>query len=399
MIDPQLELTLLQHAGARLVALHTPDGKNLMLRGATAQLVIDETVDLNDHNLLDLIGGALDTLQQTKNRVLRVMGPSPRAPDTVVEVVLDEKPLHDAMIAYSWRVLGVSIVISLVTATLIFLALQWLIIRPMRRITNEMVRFRTDPEAPLEAVVPVRSDEIGVAEREFGLMRREVRRALKQKERLAALGTAVNKINHDLRGVLSTARLVADRLTGSGDPDVRKAAPALVKALDRAVDLCSDTLNFTREGPPRPELSQFALQELCQEVKESLNRLLIDGKAIDAPIDSGFSIVADRSQMFRVIRNLGENALQMGAQNVTISAGRTNGKVEIEITDDGPGLPPKAVENLFRPFRGSARAGGTGLGLAIARELARVQGGDLRLAASSGKGACFAIELPDRKSA
>jgi signal transduction histidine kinase len=399
MIDPQLELTLLQHAGARLVALHTPDGKNLMLRGATAQLVIDETVDLNDHNLLDLIGGALDTLQQTKNRVLRVMGPSPRAPDTVVEVVLDEKPLHDAMIAYSWRVLGVSIVISLVTATLIFLALQWLIIRPMRRITNEMVRFRTDPEAPLEAVVPVRSDEIGVAEREFGLMRREVRRALKQKERLAALGTAVNKINHDLRGVLSTARLVADRLTGSGDPDVRKAAPALVKALDRAVDLCSDTLNFTREGPPRPELSQFALQELCQEVKESLNRLLIDGKAIDAPIDSGFSIVADRSQMFRVIRNLGENALQMGAQNVTISAGRTNGKVEIEVTDDGPGLPPKAVENLFRPFRGSARAGGTGLGLAIARELARVQGGDLRLAASSGKGACFAIELPDRKSA
>ena len=78
---------------------------------------------------------------------------------------------------------------------------------------------------------------------------------------------------------------------------------------------------------------------------------------------------------------------------------RHDGKVEIEVADDGPGLPPKAVENLFRPFRGSARAGGTGLGLAIARELARVQGGDLKLAESSGRGARFAIELPDRKTA
>ncbi|HVZ00268.1 MAG TPA: HAMP domain-containing sensor histidine kinase, partial [Dongiaceae bacterium] len=242
-------------------------------------------------------------------------------------------------------------------------------------------------------------DEIGVAEREFGLMRREVRRALTQKERLAALGTAVNKINHDLRGVLSTARLVADRMIGSGDPDVKKAAPALVKALDRAVDLCSDTLNFTREGPPRPELSSFALNELCQEVKDSLGRHLTDGKAIETAVDQDFSVVADRGQMFRMIRNLGENALQMGAQHVTISAARRGGKVEIEVVDDGPGLPPKAVENLFRPFRGSARAGGTGLGLAIARELARVQGGDLKLAESSGRGARFAIELPDRKTA
>jgi len=69
---------------------------------------------------------------------------------------------------------------------------------------------------------------------------------------------------------------------------------------------------------------------------------------------------------------------------------------EIEVVDDGPGLPPKAVENLFRPFRGSARAGGTGLGLAIARELIRVQGGDLRLAESGVHGARFAIELPER---
>lgn len=396
MIDPQLELTLLQHAGARLVALHTPDGKNLMLRGATAaQLVIDETIDLDDRSPIGLITSAFDTLGHTKNRLLRVMGHSPRAPDTLVEVVLDEQPLHEAMVAFSWRVLGLSIVISLITATLIFLALQWFIIRPMQRMTGEMVRFRNEPEAPLDEPPSKRRDEIGIAEREFEQMRAEVRRALQQKERLAALGTAVNKINHDLRGILSTARLVADRLTGSGDPDVRKAAPALEKALDRAVDLCSDILNFTREGPPRPELTRFPLSELCLEVKESLARHLVDGKRLETDMENGFAIVADRGQLFRVIRNLGENALQMGAQTVTVRAARADGKVEIEVVDDGPGLPPKAVENLFRPFRGSARAGGTGLGLAIARELVRVQGGDLRLADSGVNGARFAIELPD----
>ena len=397
MIDPQLELTLLQHAGARLVALHTPDGKNLMLRGATAaQLVIDETIDLDDRGPLNLITGAFDAMSHTQNRVLRVMGHSPRAPDTIIEVVLDEGPLHQAMVSYSWRVLGLSIVISLITATLIFLALQWFIIRPMQRITGEMVRFRGDPEMPLEGPPSKRKDEIGIAEREFEEMRSEVRRALQQKERLAALGIAVNKINHDLRGILSTARLVADRLTGSGDPDVRKAAPALEKALDRAVDLCSDILNFTREGPPRPELTRFPLNELCLEVQESLVRHLTEGKALETEMADGFAITADRGQLFRVIRNLGENALQMGAQRVTVRAVRADGKVEIEVVDDGPGLPPKAVENLFRPFRGSARAGGTGLGLAIARELIRVQGGDLRLAESGVNGARFAIELPDR---
>ena len=397
MIDPQLELTLLKHAGAKLVALHTPDGKNLMLRGATAgQMVIDETINLDDRSPLNLIAGAFETLGHVQNRTLRVMGHSPRAPDTVIEVVLDEAPLRQAMIAYSWRVLGLSIVISLITATLIFLSLQWFIIRPMQRMTAEMVRFRGDPEAPLVEAPSRRRDEIGIAEREFGEMRAEVRRALQQKERLAALGTAVNKINHDLRGILSTARLVADRLTGSGDPDVRAAAPALEKSLDRAVDLCSDILNFTREGLPQPELSQFSLGELCGEVKESLVSHLAEGKAVETEIADGFVLVADRGQLFRVIRNLGENALQMGAQHVTVKAARSGGKVEIDVVDDGPGLPPKAVENLFRPFRGSARAGGTGLGLAIARELIRNQGGDLRLAESGVSGARFAIELPDR---
>lgn len=394
MIDPELEIRLLNHAGARLIGLHDRGGKNLMMRGTTPPLVVVSTFDLGDRNFIGLVREGLVTLLQQHNRVLRVKGYSPRAADVLVDVVFDEWPLRQAMIAYSWRIVGLSVVISLITAALVFGALQWLIIRPMRHLTYGMVLFRQDPESmPAGFGKTTRADEIGVAEREFAEMQERVRQALREKARLAALGTAVTKINHDLRGILATARLIADRLAESDDPDVRRAAPALVRSLDRAVELCSDTLNFTREGPPQPEIADVSLAELVDEVGESLGRLLVEGRSFSCEISRDIRVRADRGQLFRVLRNLGENALQMGARRVAVSAASAAGRVEIRVADDGPGLPPKAVENIFVPFRGSARSGGTGLGLAIARELMRVQGGDLRLISNTPTGATFGLDL------
>lgn len=400
MIDPELEIKLLNNAGARLIALRTPDGKNLVMRGSTPPPIIDATIDLSDRMPTTLIRDALETLWVGGNRLLRVKGQTPRAGDAWLDVVLDEAPLRQAMIAYSWRILGLSIVISLVTAAMIFGALQWLLIRPMRNLTQRMMEFRANPEdMSRDEAAARRRDEIGVAEREFVQLQKQIRKALKQRERLAALGTAVSKINHDLRGVLATAQLVADRLAHSDNPEVKKMAPALVRSLDRAIALCSDTLNFTREGPAKPEYSRFPLAELHGEVGESLGKYLNGMVALKADFSQDFVLMADRGQLYRVIHNLAENALQMGAHNVAVRARRAEGKVEIEVADDGPGLPPKALQSLFVPFKGSARSGGTGLGLAIARELMRVQGGDLKLANNDAKGATFVLELPDRHAA
>lgn len=397
MIDPQLELKLLDHVGAYLIALHTTDGKNLMLRGAAPPLIVNATIDLSDRSWTDDLGDAIDTLRQSDKRLLRVKGYADRAPDTQVEMVIDEWPLHQAMIAYSWRVLGVSVVISLITASLIFTALQWLIIRPVKRVTWRILRFRDNPELAVDdQAVSRRSDEIGMVERELVDMEAQVRQALTQHARLAALGTAVGKINHDLRGILATARLVADRIVESDDPDVQKAAPALVRSLDRAVDLCSDTLNFTREGPPKPELSRFPLADLHDEIGESLATQLNGSNVWRADFPAEFTLSADREQLFRIIRNLAENAFQAGAHEVCLTARQEDGRSHLEVRDDGPGLPPKALENLFVPFRGSARAGGTGLGLAIARELMRAQGGDLSLQRNGSDGATFSLYLPQR---
>jgi len=399
MIDPELEIKLLDNAGARLIALRTPDGKNLVLRGSTPPPIIDATIDLSDQMATSLISDAFETLWVGGNRLLRVKGQTPRAGDAWLDVVLDEAPLRQAMISYSWRILGLSIVISLVTAALIFGALQWLLIRPMRNLTQRMVDFRANPEdMSRDDAAARRRDEIGVAEREFLQLQQQIRKALKQRERLAALGTAVSKINHDLRGVLATAQLVADRLAHSDNPEVKKMAPALVRALDRAIALCSDTLNFTREGPAKPEYSRFPLAEVHGEVGESLGKYLNGTASLKADFEQDFALTADRGQLYRVIHNLAENALQMGAQNVAVRARRAEGRIEIEIADDGPGLPPKALQSLFVPFKGSTRSGGTGLGLAIARELMRVQGGDLKLASNEATGATFILELPDRRA-
>jgi signal transduction histidine kinase len=263
-----------------------------------------------------------------------------------------------------------------------------------------MMDFRTNPEdMEHDESARRRSDEIGVAEREFLQLQKQIRKALKQRERLAALGTAVTKISHDLRGVLATAQLVADRLAHSDNPEVKKMAPALVRSLDRAIALCTDTLNFTREGPSKPDYQRFPLAELQEELGESLGKYLNGAKALSAEFAEDFALTADRGQLYRVIHNLAENALQMGAAKVELRARRGDGKVEIEVADDGPGLPPKALQNLFIPFQASTRSGGTGLGLAIARELMRVQGGDLRLARNDANGATFVLELPDRDAA
>ncbi len=226
-------------------------------------------------------------------------------------------------------------------------------------------------------------------------MQETVRQSLKQKERLAALGAAVSKINHDLRGILSTVRLMSDRLSESDSPEVKRVTPGLIAAIDRAVALCTGTLNFTRQDGAPLHPSGFALRGLVAEVAESLARPGDNSFKLVNEVDPDFAVQADRDQLFRALENLSRNAAEAGAKHCAVRAQREGGDVVIEVSDDGPGLAPKARENLFRPFAGSARPGGTGLGLAIAREVMRAHGGDIQLKTSTGAGTVFTLSLPN----
>jgi signal transduction histidine kinase len=314
-------------------------------------------------------------------------------PSDVVDILIDEAPMRAEMIDFSKRILGLSIMISLFTAMLVFFSLHWLMVRPMRRISESMIAFRENPEDGSTIVHPsMRSDEVGVVERELTAMQLAIRDSLTQQTHLAALGTAVGKISHDLRNMLTTARLVSDRLAESGDPQVRHASPRLVSALDRAVDLCTRTLDFTRDGAPRLEPRHFALAPMLDDVRSDL---LPDGEVVIWEIESdSIAVYADRSQFYRVIANIALNALQSGATLIAMSARDAGDRIEIDIRDNGPGLPPRASEKLFQPFAGSTRQGGAGLGLAITREIMRAHGGDVALLHTSAKGTAFRLVLP-----
>jgi signal transduction histidine kinase len=292
------------------------------------------------------------------------------------------------------RILELSIVISLITAALVYLSLQLLLVRPMRRITASMTLFRQDPEDASRRIAPSgRHDEIGRAEDELAMLQETVRQALGQRARLAALGTAVTKINHDLRAILATARLVSDGLADSAAPEVRRVAPRLFDAIDRAVALCTRTLDFSREGAPPFAPSQFTLRPLIEEIGPAV-AAGDDGPEIALAVPAELTVRADRDQLYRVLLNLAQNAIEAGARRLSFAAAAADGTISLDIADDGHGLPPRARENLFRPFFGSARPGGSGLGLAIARELMRGQGGDLGLVATTGAGTTFRLTLP-----
>jgi signal transduction histidine kinase len=394
MIDEDLERELLEHVRAYSVGLTRPGAGKLMLMVSTPGPV-DASYDLREGSFFGLIGDAFMTLMEDDGRILRIVGVSPKDRQTLVEVVLEEAPLRRDMIAYSERILALSLVISLFTAALVYLSLHLLMVRPMRRITENMARFRDDPEDVSRIMSPSgRSDEVGVAQRELAEMQEGLRGALQQRARLAALGTGVTKISHDLRNILATARLVSDRLAKSDDPEVRRVTPTLLSAIDRAVNLCAQTLNFTREGAPTVDLSRFDLRELVAEVGASLPEQVNGEAVLSNLLEASFEVAADREQLHRVLNNLGQNAVQAGATRVEVSARREDDRCVIDVSDNGPGLSPRARAHLFKPFSGSSRPGGTGLGLAIARELMRAHGGDIRLERSTSEGTCFRLVLP-----
>jgi signal transduction histidine kinase len=397
-LDQALTDELLAEVGVHEIVLHRPDGMVQMLDGP-APPQPDVTFLIGGGNVPIWIQRSFETLFSSGNRVMRVFGASPFEPDTKIEILLDEAPLRAEMWKFGGRIFQLSIILSLIAAALVFVSLQWLLVRPMRRITASMASFSHDPEDASRVIVPRGGrDEIGQAEKELAAMQETVRQALGQRARLAALGTAVTKINHDLRNILATARLVTDGLTTSAAPEVRRVAPRLIEAIDRAVALCSQTLDYSREGAPPFAPSRFKLRPLLDEIGPGL-AMPEDGFSIQLDAPPELTLKADRDQIYRVLLNLARNSVEAGAHHLRIGASRQEDLVAIDVSDDGPGLAPRARENLFRPFAASGRPGGSGLGLAIARELMRLHGGDLVLVASTGGGTAFRITMPAPKPA
>lgn len=404
MVPESLAKQILKSIGARAVAMKMGNQRRL-LAASDMPSAIAQDIDMREVSWWRSIVDAFDTLLTCKpGDVMRVIGAAPMGGD-FLEIILDEAPLCKAMLAFSVNILLLSLAISCITAMLVFFALHYLLVRPMWRITRNMVAFRADPENPSRIIAESgRLDEIGTAEGELAAMQRELASMLHQQSRLAALGLAVSKINHDLRNLLASAQIFSDQLSTLPDPKVQRFAPKLMRALERAIDFCQTTISYGRAQEPPPDRKTIQVEPLIEEVHEAL------GLGLGVPIrwivavERGLTVEADHDQLFRVLVNIARNAMQAletrgtrdPARDQIRITGRREGSVAIiEVSDTGPGIPEKARVHMFQAFQGSARAGGTGLGLAIAAELVRAHGGEIRLVPGT-IGATFSITIPDR---
>ena len=215
--------------------------------------------------------------------------------------------------------------------------------------------------------------------------------------RLAEIGEAVGKIGHDLRNILATTHLVSESLAASEDPMVQRALPRLLHSVDRAINLCVDTLAPRHVLRPPVRRTRFQLRQVVEDVAATVGMAAHKNLAWRNEVPEEFLVDADPDQLFRVVLNLVRNvcnAIEEGECEIRITSRRKNGQVIIDLADTGPGLPLAVRERLFQPFASGSHGGGTGLGLVIAHELMRGHGGDIHLVSTSSDGTIFRLELP-----
>jgi signal transduction histidine kinase len=360
-------------------------------------------VDLRGGFSLDLLGAPFETLFSGKDRMVRAVARPRYMKGDFIEIVTTDVRLQKALVAYLVRLSIIAVAVAAAVGALIYLLLNALFVRPMQRITGSMERFRVDPDDPLARPhLSGRRDEIGRAETELNRMQAELRAALNSRARLAALGEAVAKINHDLRNMLTSAQIASERLALSGDPKVAQALPRLERALDRAIKLASDVLAYGRSEEAAPSLAQVHLADAVADAAEDAG-LTPHGVRLVSKVGARARVLADPEQLNRILVNLLRNAREAivskpggdGHGRIDITFERRETDSLVRIADTGPGVPERMRERLFQPFSGTTRQGGAGLGLAISRELAQGHGGDLVLASTGAEGTVFELTLPN----
>jgi signal transduction histidine kinase len=393
-IDPITRDALLRLSDAEAIRLQNPTGEVFALSTPNPPTA-ESSVDLRKETHLQGLGRALAALVRRGAPHVMIIGMSPRQPYKLVEVIVSGDRLSSVLRHFARTNIVEWLLIAGVTGTLLYVALLILLVRPLRRMTGNIVAFRAAPErSPVpDLPLPKRSgDEIAIAARELAAMQAELRTALWRNARLAALGTAVAKVSHDLRGILSSAMLAADRLSGHTDPTVRRSADIVMRAVEQATALVRQTLEFAREGPPPLSISRHKLHEIVAEAAESVPSLRVENQ-----VDSDLLADADRVALFRVLSNLIRNAEQAGATQLTVSSSHDGHSLVMLVSDNGPGLPEAVEAKLFRAFSGGTQ--GTGLGLAIVRDLMRAHGGDVMLDKTGPDGTKFRLLLPMTEAA
>jgi signal transduction histidine kinase len=401
-----LSRKILNGVAVKSIAITTPkDRREFVLPGVDPDKV--ERIATDGVSFLDSVAATFHALFAPPRTIVKLSS-SPQSSNPAIEITLDEAPLIESLWRVSRNFRDISLTIAAVVTCVLWAALWRMVLRPVRRLTSNIIAFGESPQDASRVIAPSgRGNEIGRAEAALAVMQRSLAHELAQGKRLAELGMAVARINHDLRNMLSAAQLISDRLATIPDPLAQRLAPRLVATLDRAIQFCQSTLTYGASRDLPPSRRPFDLSELVLQVVESAKAE--NDAAIDYNIDipPRFCVYADADHIVRVLENLSRNAAQALMAKVAadgrpkairFAAIRTDGLALIEVSDTGPGFPADQSERIFEPFHKSTSEAGAGLGLAIAADLVTRNGGTITLAPAKADdfycGARFLIKLP-----
>jgi two-component system, OmpR family, sensor kinase len=210
----------------------------------------------------------------------------------------------------------------------------------------------------------------------------------------------VSDASHELRTPLAVLRAQVEVLDRETDEDRRhEGTRTLLRRLDELDRLVGDMLTLaSAEAGQLIETQAIDLSEFFEDLRRDLP--LFGERDFQLKAADG-TLQADPDRLTQVLRNLVRNAVAHTnpGDRVTVTADAHDGRLELTVSDSGPGIPPDQLEQIFERFhrldKGRSRdSGGSGLGLAIARAIVEAHGGTIRAESGEGRGATFRIELP-----
>ncbi len=233
----------------------------------------------------------------------------------------------------------------------------------------------------------------------------EMENALKEKDRLAALGMlaagVAHEVNTPITGISSYAQML---IAETPENDPRHALLRKVeKQTFRAAQIVTNLLEFARNR--EPQQGSVALVPLISECLELLKERLSENRVVLAwsPPAQDIRVNGNEGELLQVMTNLTVNAIDamaVGGGTLKVDVASDDNWIWVGVEDDGPGISPQKLEKIFQPFFSSKLgSGGTGLGLSITYNIVRRHGGDIRVISQPSEGTRFVVELPRERRA
>lgn len=253
-------------------------------------------------------------------------------------------------------------------------------VRPIRRLAEAADKFGKGQDVPDFKLGG--AAEVRLAATAFMIMRQRIERQIAQRTEMLA------GVSHDLGTVLTRMKLQLAML--GNNPEVAALKTDVVD-MEKMVEAY---LAFARgESAEAPE--ETDLSALIEEVAGGFRH---DGTRLDLDVAKGLVVPLRPAAFKRCLMNVLSNAARH-ADHVWVSAGRHDSTIEVQVDDDGPGVPADQREAVFKPFfrldpSRNLQTGGAGLGLTIARDVMRRHGGDIVLGESAKGGLNVTLRLP-----